>query len=157
MTNRNPCATLTYSGIKLNKYCQSPKFDATLYRQLFNSLIYITHNQPNISFSIGVVSRIMEDTRESHWKSPKRIVHYIKGTFHLGIKYCCSSDLLVNFIDSNWACDSDDQKSTSGYVFHFIPGPLVWFCKKQNVVSLLTMEAKYHCTINAGTKYVWLH
>jgi hypothetical protein len=64
---------------------------------------------------------------------------------------------LVGFTDSDWAGDNDDQKSTSGYVFHFSTGPLVWSCKKQKVVSLSTTKAEYHGTIHAGTKAVWIH
>jgi hypothetical protein len=99
----------------------------------------------------------MQDPRESHWKVVKIIVCYLKGTSHLGIKYCRSSDSLVGFTDSDWAGDNDDQKSTSGYVFHFNTGPLVWSCKKQKVVSLSTTKVEYCGVVNAGTKAVWIH
>jgi hypothetical protein len=38
------CATSFQFGVKLSKTCQSPKVDATLYRQLVDSLIYLTHS-----------------------------------------------------------------------------------------------------------------
>jgi hypothetical protein len=95
------CATPFHSGVKLSKTYQSPKVDATLYQQLVDSLIYLTHSRPDISFVVSVVSRFMQDPRESHWKFVKIIVHYLKGTSHLGIKYCRSSYSLVSFTDSN--------------------------------------------------------
>jgi hypothetical protein len=34
----------------------------------------------DISFAVSVVSRFMQDPRESHWKDEKCIVRYLKGT-----------------------------------------------------------------------------
>jgi hypothetical protein len=48
------------------------------------------------------------------------------------------------------------KKLNFGYVFHFSTGKLVmWSCKKQKVVSLLTTKEKYHDLVQAGTKVVW--
>jgi hypothetical protein len=44
--------------IKLTTTCTSPEVDATLYRQLVGSLLYLTHTYPNISFVVGLVARI---------------------------------------------------------------------------------------------------
>jgi len=45
MDNYKSCATPLQSGVKLTKDCDSPKFNATLYQQLVESLIYLTHSQ----------------------------------------------------------------------------------------------------------------
>jgi hypothetical protein len=123
MVDCKPCATPFQSGVKLTKTYQTPVVDATLYRQLVNNIIYLTHSRPDISFVVSVVSRFMQDPKESHWKEVKQIVHYLKGTTHFGIKYCQSSDSLVGFTDFDWASDNDDQKSTSGYVFFYSTRP----------------------------------
>ena len=54
-------ATPFQSGVKLTKECQSLKVTTTLYQQLVGSLIYLTHSQPWISFTISVISRFMQD------------------------------------------------------------------------------------------------
>jgi hypothetical protein len=56
MVDSKPCATPFQSGVKLTKTCQTPIVNATLYQQLVNSLIYLTHSRPNISFVVSVVS-----------------------------------------------------------------------------------------------------
>jgi hypothetical protein len=43
MVECNPCANPFQSIFKLNKTCQTPKFDATLYQKIVSSLIYFTH------------------------------------------------------------------------------------------------------------------
>jgi hypothetical protein len=65
----------------------------------------------------------------------------MKGNTQFGIKYCRSSDSLVDFIDSDWVGDGDDQKSTYGYMFLYSIGPMVWSCKKPKLVSLSNIEA----------------
>jgi hypothetical protein len=42
------------SGVKLVVTCTSPKVDATLYRQLVGSLLYLTHTRPDISFVVDI-------------------------------------------------------------------------------------------------------
>ena len=53
-------------GVKLSATCTSPKVDATLYRQLVGSLLYLTHSCPDLSFAIGHFSRYMQTPHESH-------------------------------------------------------------------------------------------
>jgi hypothetical protein len=66
MDNCKPCATPSHTSINLIKYCQTPKGDATLYRQLVGSLIYITHSRFDISFVVSVVSHFMQDPCKIH-------------------------------------------------------------------------------------------
>lgn len=53
------CLTPFQSGVKLTKYCDSPKVDATLYQQLVGNLIYLTHIRHGISFVVILVSQLM--------------------------------------------------------------------------------------------------
>jgi hypothetical protein len=66
MVDHKPYATPFQYGINLNKTWKTPKFNATLYRQLVNIVIYLTHSRPDISFVVSMVSRFMQDSRESH-------------------------------------------------------------------------------------------
>eukprot|EP00253_Pinus_taeda_P024660 PITA_24660 len=67
-----------------------------------------------------------------------------------------ASPLLVGFIDSDWAGDPDDQKSTASYVFTLGLGPLTWASKKRSAISLSSAEAKYLGTIEASKEASWL-
>jgi hypothetical protein len=119
-------------GVKLAAACTSPKFDATLYRQLVGILLYLTHTRPDISFVVGIVARYMRTPHESHWKATKRILRYVRGTIHFGIHYNSGgAPLLVGFIDLDWVGNPDDQKSTTSYDFSFGSRPTTWACKKQ--------------------------
>ncbi|MCI23495.1 hypothetical protein A2U01_0044675, partial [Trifolium medium] len=42
---------------------------------------------PDICFAVGLVSRFMEDPRQSHMKAATRILRYIAGTLDYGILF----------------------------------------------------------------------
>ena len=129
-------------GVKLSATCTSPEVDATLYRQLVGSLLYLTHSRPDLSFAIGCVSHYMQTPHESHWKSAKIILRYIRGTFQFGIHYSTGGKpLLVGFTDSDWVGDPDYRKSIAGYVFSLGSGPITWACNKQQALALSSAEA----------------
>ena len=54
------------SGVKLSITCTSLEVDATLYRQLFGKILYLTHTPPDLSFVVGLVARFMHKPHESH-------------------------------------------------------------------------------------------
>ena len=98
-----------HSEVKLSATCTSPEVDATLYRQLVGSLLYLTHSRLDLSFSVGRVSCYMQTPHESHWKEAKRIYRYSRCTIQFGIHYSIGGKpLLVGFTDSDWADDPDD-------------------------------------------------
>ena len=53
-----------------------------------------------------------------------------------------NTDLNI-FCDADWASDSTDRKSVSGYVITIAGGAVSWSSKKQPTVALSTAEAEY--------------
>ena len=80
MEDCKPATSPFQSEVKLSLTCTSPKVDATLYRQLVGSLLYLTNSHSDISFTVGLVAQYMQDPHERHWKASKRILQYIRGT-----------------------------------------------------------------------------
>src|SRR5713226_2975871 len=157
MEDCKPAPSPFQSGVKLSATCTSPEVDATLYRQLVGSLLYLTHSRLDLSFAVGRVARYMQTPHASHWKAAKRILRYIRGTIQFGIHYSTGGKpLLVGFTDSDWAGDPDDRKSTAGYVFSLGSGPVTWACKKQQALALSSTEAEYRAIVNANQEALWL-
>ena len=80
----------------------------------------MTCTRPDISYSVGVLSRFMQEPRELHWRFLKRLFKYLKATQDLNLVYTKSWDKsieLTGFTDLEYAGDQDDRKSTSGYTF----------------------------------------
>eukprot|EP00253_Pinus_taeda_P032902 PITA_32902 len=98
---------------------------------LVGSLLYLTHSRPDLSYAVGAVSRYMQEPHELHWNAAKHILRYVQGTITYGIHYAANCSLnLIGFTDSDWAGDTIDRKSTSGYVLSLGSSPICWSCKK---------------------------
>jgi hypothetical protein len=139
MNDCNPISTPSEFVLKLNKDDRRKKVDDTLYKQIVGSLMYLTATRPDIMHVVSVISRYMECPTEIHLLEAKRIFRYLQGTKECGLFYKKGekSDLF-GFTDSDYAGDSDDRKSTSGYVFILGTG----------VVSCSSNEATYCHFIN---------
>ena len=91
------------------------------------------------------------------WHKVDRILRYLKGSPGRGIcmKNNQSSEI-VGYCDADWAGDSKDRRSTTGYCM-FVGGNLVaWKSKKQSVVSRSSSEAEYRAMAAATSEVVWL-
>ena len=85
MAECKPCATPMEERLKLSKHSMAAKVDTTRYRSIVGGLRYLTRTRPDIAFAVGYVSRFMEDPREDHWSTVKRLLRYVKRTLDQAI------------------------------------------------------------------------
>jgi hypothetical protein len=52
--------------LKLSHDSTTEEVDATQYRRLVGSLRYLTHTRPDLAFSVGYVSRFMQQPTTEH-------------------------------------------------------------------------------------------
>ncbi|KAK2974046.1 hypothetical protein RJ640_006238 [Escallonia rubra] len=150
-------ATPLEPNLKLKKDKGKPLKDARKFRQLVGSLIYLTITRPEISYSISVISQFMQNPRTPHLEAARRILRYVKGTLDYGLLYKrCDNFVLSGFTDADWAGDTNDRHSTSGYCFNTGSAAVSWCSKKQNIVVLSSTEAKYVAATMATQECVWL-
>lgn len=131
------------SCVKLIIDCQIPLCDPTTYYELIGSLIYLTHTHRNISYAVVLCFRYMQKPHELHWKAIKWILRYLQGTIFYGLtyNYCKSNLQLIGYTNFDWAGDSNDHKSTAGYIFFLESSPITWSSKKMQALALSTTEA----------------
>ena len=107
-------------GTKLSINDARTKVDATQFKQVVGSLMYLTATRPDLTYEVSLISRsrFMANPTKTHWFAAKRILRYLKGTTELGI-YCKKEEStnVVAYTDNDFAGDIDDRKSTSGFVF----------------------------------------
>ena len=97
----------------------------TLYRQLIGCLLYLKNTRPDISYAVIVDLRYMDQPHEIHWREAKRILNFVQGTRTHGVFYKAKSNLdLIGFTDSDWVGENTYRKSTLGYVFILVEGPI---------------------------------
>ncbi|XP_070013631.1 secreted RxLR effector protein 161-like [Nicotiana tabacum] len=92
----------------------------TMYRGIIGSLVYLTASRPDIVLSVGLCARFQSNPKESHLKTAKRILRYLKGTQDLVLYYPSGDSFnLIGYAYTDYAGYLVDRKSTSGMT-HFI-------------------------------------
>nr|GFA38333.1 uncharacterized mitochondrial protein AtMg00810-like [Tanacetum cinerariifolium] len=116
----------------------------TVYRSMIGSLMYVTSSRPDITFVTCMCARYQANPNEHHVLAIKRTFRYPKGTINLGLWYLKDSGFdLTAYSDADHAGCHLDRKSTFSSV-HFLGDKLVcWSSKKQNCVSISTVESEY--------------
>ncbi|XP_050918678.1 secreted RxLR effector protein 161-like [Lathyrus oleraceus] len=146
LTNYKTAITPAKINYKLDSDVEGDNVDATTFKQLVGSLRYLCSTRPDICYAVGMVSRFINKPKWSHYQVVVRILRYIKETlkygvlFPSGVKY--ESELMC-YSDSNWCGDRVDRRSTSGYFFKYLGGPISWFSKKKLLVALSLCEDGY--------------
>jgi hypothetical protein len=154
-----PCATPVDTNPKL-----SPTYgellqptDATDFCSLAGALQYLTFTRPDIAYAVQQVCLHMHAPRNIHLVALKRILHYIRGSLHLGLHLRPSNvEDLVVYSDADWAGCPDTRKSTSGYAVFLGANLISWSSKRQATVSRSSAEAEYHAIANAVAEASWL-
>ncbi|KAA8550193.1 hypothetical protein F0562_001877 [Nyssa sinensis] len=137
----SPCS----SGLKLSAHDGEPLSAAQIieYRQPVGALQYCTLTHPDIAFSVNQLCQHMHCPRSTHWSAAKWVLRYLKGTIDNGLWYQKGSLTLQVYCDSDWAGNSDDRRSTTGYGVFFGSCLVSSTAKKQTVVAHSSTEAEY--------------
>lgn len=128
------------------------------YRELLGSLMYLMlGTRPDIAFAVNKMSRYQDKATDTHWSYLKSILRYVNGTSDYKLIYRDDNDVpLSGFVDSDWANDKGDRKSTTGFLLHVYGNLVVWCSKKQQLVTLSSTEAEYVAACQAVQESIWV-
>ena len=102
------------SNLKLLSVSSSESVDATMYRRMICSLMYLTNARPDICFAVNTL-------RHVYLMVAKHAVRYLKGIVEYGLKYDMNQKInLEGYVDSYWVGSAIDRKSTSRCYFSMI-------------------------------------
>eukprot|EP00253_Pinus_taeda_P010614 PITA_10614 len=123
----NPVDTPLSGGWRKEDATSAEVVDATVYRQLVGSLMYLAHTRPDICCAINELSQAMEDE----------------------VKLCA-------FTDAYWAGIPIDRKSTSRGIFNIKSTAVSWYIRKQRSMALSSAEAENMAASLAACEAIWM-
>ncbi|XP_050898003.1 secreted RxLR effector protein 161-like [Lathyrus oleraceus] len=149
--------TRVVTHVKLSRDDNGVNVYQSLYRNMIGSLVYLTISKLGIAFFVGVCDRYQAKPKASHITQVKRIMKYINETCHYGNLYSHDTNsILVAYCDVDWDESVDDRKSTYGVCLYLGNNLISWFSKKQNHVSLSTIEVEYIDARSSCTQLLWM-
>ena len=127
------------------------------YRSLLGALLYLSMNtRPDISYAVGVLSRLANKPTLVTCKLMVYLMQYVRGTVDKGINFSGSDFDMHVFTDADWAGDTLTRRSTTGYVVFGAGGPIAWQSKLQTTVSTSSMQSEYQAMYAGMQELVWL-
>ncbi|GJR90609.1 retrovirus-related pol polyprotein from transposon TNT 1-94 [Tanacetum coccineum] len=142
---------------KLDEDLQGKQVDATLYRGMIGSLMYLTSSRPDLNHVVCLCARYQAKPTEKHLQAVKRIFRYLNGTINMGLWYSKDTDMsLTAYADADHAGCQDTRRSTSGSA-QFLGDKLVsWSSKKQKSTAISSTEAEYISLSGCCSQILWM-
>jgi hypothetical protein len=157
MLECKPMNTPMEAKLKLLVNTSSESIDATLYKQIIGSLMYLTNTKLDICLAVNTLSQFLVEPKHVHLVATKHVMRYLKGTLDCGLSYDGDHDFtLSGYIDSDWAASVADRKSTFGCCFILGSTMISWKSRKQSSIALTTAKAEYIVVCSTSCEAIWL-
>ncbi|XP_055645444.1 uncharacterized protein LOC129781970 [Toxorhynchites rutilus septentrionalis] len=114
--------------------------------------------RPDISAAVSHFSQFQCNPSQEHLSHAKRILHFLKGTTQRGLVYkrVETAKQIIGFADANWATDSSDRHSVSGYVFQIYGATTSWSTRKQRTIALSSTESECSALVDCICESMWI-
>nr|GEW99430.1 zinc finger, CCHC-type [Tanacetum cinerariifolium] len=144
-------------GTRLTKNTEGTLVNSTEYRSLIRCFRYLLHTRPDLSYSVGLLSRFMQEPKEQHMKAIKQVLRYVKGTKDYGITYKHNGgNTIQGFSNNSYGVNTQEGKGTIGIIFYYGDSPISWSTQKQATVALSSCESEFIVATAAATQALWL-
>ena len=115
------------------------------YRQAVGALMYLMlGSRPDLAYSVGFLSRTLENPSATDIARLKRVFRYIAGTIDLGIVYRCNAEkgVFKCYSDADFGGCSKTGGSTSGVLVKYADGAVSWLSQRQPTVTSQLQKQK---------------
>ena len=162
MQNCKSAATPLPAGYMLEPVSPDTAINPELqrcYQMVIGSLLYLMiGTRPDIAFAVTKLAQFTARPSEEHFNKALYICRYLRGTS----KYCLTYDGtsgqgLIACTDSDWASNSNNRWSQTGYFLKLAGGAISWTSRAQKTVALLSTEAEYMALSDCSRQVVWMH
>nr|GEZ24400.1 uncharacterized mitochondrial protein AtMg00810-like [Tanacetum cinerariifolium] len=114
LNSTNVVDTPMIENKKLDEDLQGKPVDATLYRGIIGSLMYLTASRPDLIYAVCLCAQYQAKPTKNHLQAVKRIFRYLNGTINMGFWYSKDTDLsLTTYAYADHTRCQDTRRSTS--------------------------------------------
>jgi hypothetical protein len=118
------------------------------YQRKMGSLLYAAiTTRPDIAFAVSRLARFNQNPSGEHQQAADRVIQFLYHTRSRAI--CYGGDMerdgaraFVCASDASFADNTEDRKSSQGYMMTLFGGPIAWRANKQDTVTTSSTEAE---------------
>ena len=137
-----------------------PQLQLSNYRSGTGCLQWATQLYPVITDAVSKLAQFNQDPKPHHLKALKKILRFLSGYRTSRITYT-GADLsqplqFVCYSDADWAGDTSDRKSTTGWIILLCGAAVSWCSKKQPTTAKSTMESEYIAASSIVSEIKWM-
>ncbi|GKV03630.1 hypothetical protein SLEP1_g15904 [Rubroshorea leprosula] len=108
----------------------SNKVDASIFRSLVGSLLFLTTTKPDLMFSASLLSRFMHSPSQVHYNAAKRVLRYLKEIADYGLMLKKSNVcVLKGYADSDWDVVAQSTAEIEYIAAAEATNHSTWICK----------------------------
>jgi hypothetical protein len=112
-------------------------------------------SRPDIAFAVNKIARHMTKPTKRLWRAVQRVIKYLSNRTDIGIRYTKNTNLeIIGYADSDFAGDTHDRKSTTGWIYKLGVNTVSWKTGKQRAVTLSTTETEYYAACDAAREAI---
>ncbi|GKF26708.1 hypothetical protein Tco_0082602 [Tanacetum coccineum] len=119
---------------KLDEDLQGKPVDATLYRGMHGSLMYLTSSRPDLIYAVCLCAWYQTKPTKKHLNAVKRIFRYLKGTINIGLWYSKDTEAEYIALSGCYAQILWMHLQLTDYGFQFNKIPL--YCDNKSAIDL---------------------
>ncbi|GJU66355.1 retrovirus-related pol polyprotein from transposon TNT 1-94 [Tanacetum coccineum] len=134
--------------------------DATLYRGMIGSLMYLTASRPDLNYAVCLCARYQAKPTEKHLQAVKRIFRYLNGTINIGLcwsskkqKSTAISSTEAEYIALSGCCSQilwmRSQLTDYGFQFNKIP----LYCDNKSAIALCCNNVQHSRAKHIDIRY----
>ena len=126
------------------------------YRNMIGHMLWLVMiSRPDAVFAPGILSQFILNPSLTHVKALKYLIYYLYTTQNCWLTFSGKNTKIFTYTDANYAQQANCH-SILGYCLIFRARAISWSSKKQNIVTLLSTEAKYVGHTNAMKEILWI-
>ncbi|GJR20847.1 hypothetical protein Tco_0969374 [Tanacetum coccineum] len=145
---------------KLDEDLQGKPVDATLYRGIIGSLMYLTSSRPDLNYVVCLCARYQAKPTEKHLQAVKWIFRYLNGTINMGLylsskkqKSTAISSTEAEYIALSGCCSQilwmRSQLTDYGFQFNKIP----LYCDNKSAIALCCNNVQHSRAKHIDIRY----
>ncbi|KAK9444007.1 polyprotein [Metarhizium brunneum] len=132
----------------LKSEIQATKKSIEVYQQKVGSILFAAiSTRPDIAFAVSRLARHNLNPSDIHHKAADRVIQNTQ-------KSNKPVEIFIGSSDASFADNTEDRKSSQGYVLRLYGGPIAWKASKQTTVTTSSTEAELLAASEASKEMI---